>query len=422
MERRSWLIIVVVIISMLVACDNPVDNKVPTISFSAPANNSSFVQGEIITFSVEVDDPEEDMKEVRFYADNVGLGSDQSWPYSFDWETGTLDVGEYTIKAEAIDNGGAKSDTEITIMIETRSPPVASFTVDPMAGTTETVFNFDASGSSDTEDASDDLQMRWDWENDGTWDTDYSTTQIATHQYGTAGIFMINLEVMDSHNLTASHTETIIVENSIVYGSVTDFDGNEYLTVVIGDQEWMMENLKVTHYRDGTAITHVTDATAWAALTSEAYCIYNNNASNEVDMYGALYNWYAVNGDIDGSGTKDKEIAPIGWHVPSHTEWLGLVAFLGGNAVAGGKMKEAGTSHWFDPNTGATNESGLTALPGGTRIASGNYSGINSDGYFWSSTEYTSYAWYRNLISQQGIVTVDYVLKGYGFSVRCVKD
>ncbi len=201
-----------------------------------------------------------------------------------------------------------------------------------------------------------------------------------------------------------------------------DIDGNVYNTVTIGTQVWMAENLNVTHYRDGTGITHVTDNAVWAELTTEAYCIYNNNASNEADTYGALYNWYAVNGDIDGNGTKDKEIAPRGWHVPSHTEWLTLVDYLGGTAVAGGKMKEAGTSHWFDPNTGATNESGFTALPAGTRIGIGNYSGINLFGYFWSSTEYTSYAWYRNLISQQGIVTVDYVLKGYGFSVRCVKD
>ena len=117
MKRRSRLMIVAVIISMLVACDKPVDNKAPTVSFTSPANNSSFMQGETITFSVEVDDPEEDMKEVRFYVDNIGLISDQSWPYSYELETGSYDVGEYDIKAEAIDSDGGKGESQIAITI-----------------------------------------------------------------------------------------------------------------------------------------------------------------------------------------------------------------------------------------------------------------------------------------------------------------
>ncbi|MBT5269507.1 MAG: hypothetical protein HOL70_08685, partial [Candidatus Marinimicrobia bacterium] len=103
--------------------------------------------------------------------------------------------------------------------------------------------------------------------------------------------------------------------------TVTDIDGNVYETVKIGDQIWMAENLKVTHYRDGSAITQVTDNTAWSNLSTEAYCIYDNNASNEVDTYGALYNWYAVS---DG-----RNIAPEGWHVPTDAEWKELEMYLG---------------------------------------------------------------------------------------------
>ena len=203
---------------------------------------------------------------------------------------------------------------------------------------------------------------------------------------------------------------------------VVDIDDNLYETIQIGDQVWMAENLKVTHYRDGTAITtNVTDA-AWVALTTEAYCIYNNNASNEVDTYGALYNWYAVNGDTDG--VKDKEIAPAGWHVPTDAEWTTLTNHLGGLSVAGGKMKETGTNHWSSPNTGATNESGFTALPGGYRdYTSGNYYTMGYYGYFWSATEGDSYdAWYRRLYYDLSDVYRNYANKRNGFAVRLLRD
>jgi len=203
---------------------------------------------------------------------------------------------------------------------------------------------------------------------------------------------------------------------------VGDYDGNVYETIQIGDQEWMAENLKVTHYRDGTAITNVTDNAAWAALTTEAYCIYNNNASNELDTYGAMYNWYAVNGDTDGDGVKDKEIAPAGWHVPTDAEWTTLTDHLA--SAAGGKLKETGITHWNDPNTGATNESGFTALPGGYRhYYGGYYGGMGYYGYFWSAPEgSSSTAWYRILNYNYSDVDRSYFSKSYGFSIRCVRD
>ena len=150
-------------------------------------------------------------------------------------------------------------------------------------------------------------------------------------------------------------------------GTVTDIDGNTYQTVKIGDQWWMAENLKVTCYRNGDAIPNITDGTTWASLSTGAYCEYNNDINN-VATYGRLYNWYAV--------TDSRNIAPAGWHVPSDAEWKQLEMYLGmsqseADATGwrgtdeGGKLKEVGTMHWNSPNTGATNESGFTALPGG---------------------------------------------------------
>lgn len=197
-------------------------------------------------------------------------------------------------------------------------------------------------------------------------------------------------------------------------GTVTDIDGNVYITAKIGDQTWMLQNLKVTHYRNGDPIPNVTDNGAWAGLSTGAYCEYDNDINN-VAVYGRLYNWYAVD---DG-----RNIAPEGWHVPTDAEWQTLVDYLGGDAVAGGKLKETGTTHWNDPNTGATNESGFTALPGGTRYRSGSFLDMGRYAYFWSSTEiYSLNAWYRSLYYNYSQVYRYGMVKHYGFSVRCVKD
>lgn len=196
--------------------------------------------------------------------------------------------------------------------------------------------------------------------------------------------------------------------------TVTDIDGNVYQTVKIGDQCWMKENLKVTHYRNGDAIPNVT-GDDWSGLFTGAYCDYDNNEGN-VAVYGRLYNWYAVD---DSRG-----LAPEGWHVPSENEWQTLADYLGGEAVAGGKMKEVGIVHWLSPNTGATNESGFTALPGGYRFDVGNFSDMNIYAIFWSSTEFDfSSAWSHGLNNAyEGLIPFDDNFKQFGFSVRCVKD
>ena len=138
---------------------------------------------------------------------------------------------------------------------------------------------------------------------------------------------------------------------------IADADGNTYKIIKIGDQVWTAENLRTTRYNDGTEIPLVTDYTAWTNLTTPSYAWTNNDIGNK-SVYGALYNWFVV---------KTCKLCPSGWHVPTDAEWTILENHLGGISVAGGKMKETGTEHWFAPNTDATNESGFTALPGGWR-------------------------------------------------------
>jgi len=203
--------------------------------------------------------------------------------------------------------------------------------------------------------------------------------------------------------------------DSINFNACVDIDSNIYPTVKIGDQWWMAENLKVTRYRNGDDIPIVTDDTEWKNLTTGAYCNYNNNSDN-ADIYGRLYNWYAVN--------DSRNIAPLGWHVPSDEEWQTLIDYLGGESVAGGKLKETGTTHWNSPNEGATNESGFAALPGGDRYYYGAFNSLGTLAYFWSSTEYnlSSHAWYRLLGYYSADVTRTSNRKRDGFSVRLVRD
>lgn len=208
--------------------------------------------------------------------------------------------------------------------------------------------------------------------------------------------------------------------------TVTDIDGNVYETVTIGAQEWMKKNLKVTHYRNGDSIPHVTDSTAWSSLSSAAYCEHSNSIDN-VATYGRLYNWFAV--------ADSRNIAPEGWHVPTDEEWQQLEVYLGiSQAQAdsmgwrgtdeGGKLKATGTTHWTSPNTGATNESGFSALPGGLRSeVHGRYHSIGWEAIFWSSAEYSTFtALVRDLSNDHSDIGRFQLGKKDGYSVRCVKD
>lgn len=201
-------------------------------------------------------------------------------------------------------------------------------------------------------------------------------------------------------------------------GTVTDIDDNLYRTVKICDQIWMVENLKVTRFRNGDDIP-LKQHQQWdyEGLTGEpAYCYYDDDFNN-IDIYGQLYNWNAVN--------DSRQLAPEGWHIPTDEEWLTLINCLGGPPVAGGKMKEEGTSHWLAPNVGATNESGFTALPGGFRNLS--YNGDQSLGSFagwWSTTQGSQED--QALICKihsGGEIAYRLVVRTHGGnSVRCVKD
>ncbi|MBN1597643.1 MAG: hypothetical protein JW894_05075 [Bacteroidales bacterium] len=489
------------------------------------------------------------------------------WENNGSWDTGfsTNKVtyhqystpGTYTVRMQVRDNGGLTDETTRSVQVnEENTAPDAYFYIDPSSGTTTTNFRFDASASSDGQDPVSLLQVRWDWENNGIWDTGWLTNKVEYHQYATNGTYTVRMEVRDTEGLTDETTRTVQVneeeiptpvieylshsiddsdgdndglvepgefinmtitlinngdgdahnvdviystddlyveyisevqdgevyygdimagttdnnpgftftvsedcpEKDVVFslyicahsedlcwedeftvhvypgsgattGTVTDYDGNVYNTVKIGNQWWMAENLETTYYSDGTPLV---DGTGVGSITGDYttkyWFVYNDDIANK-ETYGLLYTWAAVMNDESSSTANPsgvQGVCPNGWHVPSSAEWVELSDFLGGEEVAGGKLKEIGTTHWTSPNTGATNETGFTGLPGGVRgYSDGTSYNMGTNGYHWSSQEldymYSRYAGLNYLTDRFYPSTMNGT-RTNGFSVRCVKD
>jgi len=249
---------------------------------------------------------------------------------------------------------------------------------------------------------------------------------------------------------TAYYVKAYVIANSMpLYGeeksfttpetlvpSITDIDNNAYYTVTIGEQTWMADNLKVTHYPDGSQIKLVEDQVTWFnfGLDNQAYCWYENMPSNGI--YGALYTWPAVMYGSEGSNTNPslvQGVCPDGWHLPSDSEWKQLELFLGisregvdemnwRGTIEGGKMKHEGTSFWNSPNTGATNESGFNALPVGWRHGDGFFRNFGISARFWSCSKTGDYAWIRGLDYNSSSVYRNFAGLYEGHSVRCIKN
>jgi uncharacterized protein (TIGR02145 family) len=218
---------------------------------------------------------------------------------------------------------------------------------------------------------------------------------------GLSGVTEHSCGVLDVHN------------PGLVYGAMTDQEGNIYKTIVIGTQEWMAENLYTSIYSNGDEIPTNLDDSTWQNSVNGAWA-FPNNDENLTCPLGKLYNWYAC---VD-----NRQLCPLGWHVPNDNEWIVLTNFLGGSSIAGAKMKSAGTSTntWLLPNSDATNSSGFSGLPGGYYNGENQIDGLGSAGFWWSSSEEAVFqnAWFRSLGSDFRSSTD----KNLGFSVRCLKD
>lgn len=354
--------------------------------------------------------------------------SDGNW--DTDWDTDKTKghqypiEGVYTAQMEVKDSGGLTDMTSKTVTVDNNSgntPPNALFNVTPLTGTTATIFGFDASFSTDNEDPTSLLLIRWDWEDDGIWDTDWSASKEENHQYSTEGSYTIKLEVKDTGGLTDSDEKTITVDNSNIMNvpcpgiETVEYGGQVYNTVQIGQQCWMRENLNI-----GTMI--MSGVLPEDNGVIEKFC-YDNNPSKCQD-YGGLYIWDELMQYTTMGGTQG--ICPPGWHIPTLDELEDVSDFLGGPGESGGKMKEEGTNHWDPPNEGATNVSGFTALAGGqkNRSTSHTFNYLGVMGNFWTSSQYSNSKakmFYFRYNSDNTIINSD-VYKNYPYSVRCLKN
>jgi uncharacterized protein (TIGR02145 family) len=198
--------------------------------------------------------------------------------------------------------------------------------------------------------------------------------------------------------------------------TVTDIDGNVYNTVTIGSQTWMKENLKTTRFNNSSVIP-TTTASAMTSTTSLYQWAYNDDTSN-INKYGLLYTWFTI--------SCNQNVCPVGWHVPDNTEWQTLTNFLGGDSIAGGKMKEAGILHWLNTNSGVNNSSGFTGLPGGFRGNPAGFRNLGLTGNFWSTTPFGTSAFQRGycyaLFSDHNQFLESVAVANCGMSVRCIQN
>lgn len=240
------------------------------------------------------------------------------------------------------------------------------------------------------------------------------TNSSSTLFYGRLGeSYVLSWSILNCSN-KLSDTVSVFLPISFEGQGLTDIDGNSYNTQIIGQQEWMSSNLKTTRFSNGDIIPNIAQNTQWASLNNVAWSNYENSISND-DLYGKLYNWYVA--------ADTRNVCPDGWHVPSETDWISLIDYLGGSQLAGGKMKATGISFWESPNTDASNVSGFSALPGGFRFNSGTFANLENLGYWWSASEQENgFGIFVSLYYNFGNVYLGQEYKQNGHSIRCIKN
>lgn len=367
-------------IFILLGCskDDGGENLPPTITITSPANMATFPDNTNVTITADAQDVDGKVAQVMFYVDDVYASSANNPPYKYTWNTSGASKGDHIIKAKASDDNGGIAFTTVTLRIITG--PEAAFTADRT-----NIFQDEAVIFTDQSTGTP-ANWAWSFGDGGT-----SNDQSPTHTYTTAGTFTVSLTVS---NTEGSNTETKIDYITVLNNTFTDARDNQvYKLVEIGTQIWMAENL---NYDDGAA-----------------NCFeYDNSAANG-QVYGRLYTWNSA-----------LTSCPAGWHLSTNDDWDTLVNYLGGELVAGGKMKETGTSHWTAPNADATNESGFTALAAGYKDMSTGFQNLKGRAYFWTSKDISSFysATSKKIYHDTPSVISADVEYENGLSVRCVKD
>jgi len=399
------------------------ENQLPSCTITYPNNGDEFEQGDTIIISVEANDNDGSIVEINYNIDDIKVFSSSSFPYGYSWNTLDETIGNHIIKVIAIDNDGGSKADERTISIIGNATLV---TTDASSIT----HNSATSGGNITNDGGTPIIERgvcWNNSNNPTLSNEHTLDGSGSSSFTSSLTKLIQnttyyVRAYATNIVGTAYGNEVSFTTDISGEIITDYDGNTYTTIQIGNQVWMAENLKTTHYSDGIAIQLVDENSAWIPLSNvdKAYRFCNG------DTYGALYTWAATMNGESRSNTNPsgvQGVCPDGWHVPSSAEWTELIDYLGGTDIAGGKLKETGTTHWVSPNTGATNVSGFTALPAGWYSYYGACNDIGKFAMFWSSAgDSSGSAWYRALNNGNSHISSGGTDDATGFSVRCVKD
>lgn len=400
--KKLQLSISLLAILLLISCRR---NHQPLIHL-ASASPDIVLTGDNSQFSCVATDEDGDLLSYIWSCPN-GNFPDGASDQSVTW-TAPSEPGIYIITIIVSDGRLTDQDSfQITVNQKAiNTAPTAVFEVLPESGTTETEFLFDASGSSDTETQSDLLLFRWDWTEDGDWDSSYSENNTETHLFSEPGIYAVKLEVKDEGGLTDTVSISVTVTLAIDDEGTFDYEGRSYAYKTIGTQTWMIENLaylpSVNNPDDGS------DSNPYHYVYDyEGTSVSSAKATDNYSDFGVLYNWEAA-----------LSACPSGWHLPSDEEWIILTSFLG--ADAGYKMKSG--SGWYDNGNG-DNSSEFNALPAGLRSYSGGTFDLGSFANFWSSSpNESSDAWYQYLGYNYLGVYRSASGRRRGFSVRCLRD
>ncbi len=400
------------------------ENQAPSCRITDPEISEEIPHGTQVTISVDAIDSDGDVYGVNFYINDESLGTSNSIPFHYIWNTLDNKPGENTIRTTAKDDSGLSKSHEITVTL-TEGVPEVGFSV------YQTSVCPDSSAQFYNRSINNPTSWLWDF-GDGTT----SVLENPPHVYRSTGIYTVSLTVTNSYGTDFEIKDDYIV----VPQPVSDYDGNVYQTVQIGEQLWMKENLKTTHYADGTALIDGRGAGDISEdYTTKYHFSYNDN-EDYADIYGRLYTWAAAVNGVSGNESELQRVqgvCPDGWHVPGDDEWQELEIYLGltdreANQTAwrgsteGLLLKEPGTSHWTSDYRDiifGTNESGFSALAGGSRLYNESFRKIAMRAHFWSATESVdNYAWQRRLYYNYAKIYRYDDYKSRGYSVRCVKD
>lgn len=435
----EFLISLVVIISLIfTGCEILEENYAPTASFTVSPDSGN-TETIFVFDASSCADPEDDISNLQIRWDFNGDGVwETEWITDKIYNIQFQDESSYTAILEVKDTEGLTNQTNRTVYVSNgggNTSPTAFFDVAPGSGTTNTIFAFDASGSTDTEDPTSDLQVRWDFDGDGNWDTNWDTSKTVNYQYSSEATFSAKMEVKDTKGLTDQYTKSITISNGGgSTGSFTDNrDGNTYSTIEIGNQTWMAENLAylptVSPKSEGS-----NSEPYFYVYGYEGTSVSLAKEEDNYTTYGVLYNWPASTADTYGNG---QDICPGGWHLPSQVEWTQLTDYLINNGY-GIQMDSwvaksmASNSLWeldLDYNVGgdqaSNNSSGFNALPGGERSWDGGVYNLSRHANFWSSYSSDPNGQFARMMQlkfnspeakEVGLNRED------GFSVRCIKD